>query len=201
MSKPPLEIGVASGTMAGRKKSGDSHVACGFEGGMLLGVLDGLGHGSEAYEAARIASSTLEAHPSEDLASLFARCHESLRAARGVVMSLASFRFANRTFAWAGVGNVEGRILRLGGGIKRFESLLLKAGVVGVQIPIFEAQRVPIEPRDLLVMYTDGIDSNLAGAMLPWLPAQEIANRILQRHQKGTDDALVLVARFETEVP
>ncbi len=198
MSTVPLEIGVAAETLAGRKSSGDCYVACGFEGGMLVGVLDGLGHGHEAHEAARIASSTLEAHPTEDLASLFARCHESLRTARGVVMSLASFRFAERTLAWAGVGNVEGRILRADAA-RRSESLLLKAGVVGVQIPIFEAIKLTIAPRDLLVMHTDGIDSNLAGTLLPWLPAQEIANRILQRHQKGTDDALVLVARFETE--
>ena len=97
MSAPALEIGVAAGTMAGRKRSGDRHVACAFEGGMLVGVLDGLGHGQEAHEAACLASSILEAHASEDLASLFARCHESLRKARGVVMSLASFGFADAT--------------------------------------------------------------------------------------------------------
>ena len=200
MRSVTVEIGVASGTLAGRKQSGDRHVACGFEGGMLLGVLDGLGHGHEAHEAARIASSTLEAHPAEDLASLFARCHESLRAARGVVMSLASFRFAEGSLTWAGVGNVEGRLLRADGD-GDCESLLLKAGLVGLRIPIFEAQKLPIAPGDTLMLFTDGIEGPLAETVQRAQPAQEIANHILQRHQKGTDDALILVARYSGEVP
>ena len=200
MGSKALEIGVAAGTLAGRRQSGDRHVACGFEGGMLLGVLDGLGHGQEAHEAARIASSTLEAHPAEDLASLFARCHESLRATRGVVMSLASFRFTEGTLAWAGVGNVQGRLLHAHGG-ERGESLLVKAGLVGFRIPIFEAQRLPIAPGDTLVMFTDGIEGPIGDTVRRGLPPQEIANLILKVHQKGTDDALVLVARYPGEVP
>ncbi|HEU5179955.1 MAG TPA: SpoIIE family protein phosphatase [Candidatus Polarisedimenticolia bacterium] len=200
MSSVRLEFGVAAETLAGRRLSGDRHVVCGFDGGMLLGVLDGLGHGQEAHEAAHIAGSMLEAHPSEDLASLFARCHESLRAARGVVMSLASFRFADGTFAWAGVGNVEGRLLRANGG-GGCESLLLKAGLVGLRIPIFEAQRLPVAPGDTLVLFTDGIEGPVSDTVRRGLPPQEIANHILQRHQKGTDDALVLVARYPEEVP
>jgi len=200
MSAGLLEIGVAGGTMAGRRQSGDRHVVCGFDGGMLLGVLDGLGHGREAHESASIAASTLEAHPSEDLASLFARCHERLRAARGVVMSLASFRFAEKSLFWGGVGNVEGRLVRRGDG-RRCETLLLRAGVVGVQIPFFEAQALPLGPGDLLLLHTDGIGSHPAETMTSFtLPAQEIANRILQRHQKGTDDALALVARYGGDV-
>ena len=200
MSSSRLDIGVAAETMAGRKTSGDRHVACPFEGGMLVGVIDGLGHGREAHEAACVAASTLEAHPSEDLASLFARCHERLRAARGAVMSLASFRFAEATLSWAGVGNVEGLLLHARGA-GAHETLLLRAGVVGVQIPFFEAKVLPISAGDIVMLYTDGIRVGLADAVQHDLAPQEIADRILSRHMKGTDDALVLVARYRTEAP
>lgn len=197
MRAPSLEIGVAGGAMAGRTESGDGHVACEFEGGMLVGVLDGLGHGREAHAAACIATTTLKAAASGDLVSLFARCHEDLRASRGVVMSLAAIRFGESELSWAGVGNVEGLLVRADGSSSEF--LLLKAGVVGGQIPCFEAITLAISPGDTLVLFTDGIQGAVAEWVRPELAPQEIAQRILLRHQKGTDDALVLVARYRTE--
>src|SRR5438093_709986 len=49
---------------------------------------------------------------------------------------------------------------------------------------------------DTLIFATDGISSEFARG-IPWgLSPQEIANSVCARHFKGTDDALVLVARY-----
>jgi len=197
MSKLPLEIGVAARPMAGRPESGDRFVLCPFEGGVLVGVLDGLGTGPGACDAARIASSTLMEHTGDSLASLFVRCHERLRSARGVVMSLACFRSADNNMTWAGVGDVDGILIRgrANGGSPR-EYLLLKPGVVGAHFPALEAAVLPVGPGDTLLFLTDGIRKDVLDAVRPGLSSQGIANRILRNHGKGTDDALVMVARY-----
>src|SRR2546422_8836961 len=72
-------------------ESGDIHVAAPFPKGILVGVIDGLGHGPEAAQAARTAARVLTAHAGEPVQALIQRCHGSLRNTRGAVMSLASF--------------------------------------------------------------------------------------------------------------
>jgi phosphoserine phosphatase RsbX len=193
----PLEVGIAARALAGERESGDRHVLCPFPGGVLVGVLDGLGHGQEAFEASRLACATLEEHAQESVSSLFALCHQRLRSARGVVMSLASFRNEEATMAWAGIGNVDGTLLR--GDLNACPSrefLLQKAGVVGVQAPALDVAVLPIAPGDVLVLTTDGIRGLVLETVRPDLPSQQVANQVLRRHQTGKDDALVLVARY-----
>ena len=51
--------------------------------------------------------------------------------------------------------------------------------------------------RDVVVLATDGINRTFLGGLLrPLDSPQHLAERILRRHGKGTDDALVLVTRY-----
>ena len=69
-------------------------------------------------------------------------------------------------------------------------------GVVGFQLPTIRSVVVPVAEGDMLIFATDGISSEFARG-IPWgLSPQEIANSVCARHFKGTDDALVLVARY-----
>jgi hypothetical protein len=49
-----------------------------FDSGVLLGAVDGLGHGAEAAAAACAAVTLLEAHRSEPVVDLVLRCHAGL---------------------------------------------------------------------------------------------------------------------------
>jgi phosphoserine phosphatase RsbX len=202
MSLQVLEMGIAGHASPQETLSGDRHVLCEFPGGVLVGLLDGLGHGPAALDAARLASETLVEHAQESLVSLISRCHERLRPARGVVMSLASFLSGQGLMSWAGVGNVEGILVRgNGNGTPRVEdeSLLVRPGVVGIRVRYLEAEVLPVHTGDTLVLATDGIRSGFAGRVARALPAQKVAEQILLHHSKGTDDALVLVARYRGE--
>ena len=200
MSLQSLEVGIAGHPSAGQSQSGDRCVLCAFPGGVLVGVLDGLGHGAEAYEAARLASETLVEHAQESLVSLISRCHERLRSKRGVVMSLASFLEKQGLMSWAGVGNVDGLLLRSDRRAQRArEFLLVRPGVVGVRLGFLKAPVLPVGPGDTLFFATDGIRSDFANCFSRTTPAQKIADQILLHHNKGTDDALVLVARYRGE--
>jgi len=168
-----------------------------FRHGVLLAVIDGLGHGEAAAVAADIAVASLGGHAQESVLSLMRRCHEGLKATRGVVMSLASINAPDRTVTWVGVGNVEGRLLRANAHDRpACEAVPWRGGVVGYQLPPLRTSMLPIRRGDTLVLATDGIRASFAEELSLRDPPQQIADHILARFGKDTDDALVLVARF-----
>jgi phosphoserine phosphatase RsbX len=192
-----LERGVAGTAMAGEERSGDLAVFAGFGGGALVAVLDGLGHGDEAAEASEIAADVLRRHRSAPAAELLERCHGALRRTRGVVMTLAWFDLQKRELAWAGVGNVEARLVRGAAVIgDSHDSALVLSGVVGYNLPRVQPQVVPLHPGDAVAFATDGIEPQYSESLAPGVPAQTLAERILENHGKGTDDALAVVVRF-----
>ncbi len=192
-----LDLGVASRPMPGQRKSGDRHLVECFPEGVLLAVVDGIGHGAEAARTAEIAVSTLLEHPQDAVIPLVRRCHEALRRTRGAVMSIASINSRDGTISWLCVGNVESVLIRADVAAKRpYEVPILRGGVVGGQLPPLLASVKQIASGDTLILVTDGINSGF-GRQLPILARpQHLAEHILANHCKGTDDALVVVARY-----
>ena len=191
-----LDWGVASLPLNGQSESGDRHVVHFFPGGVLLAVIDGLGHGYEAAAAANAAELILQAKPQEPVISLVQHCHESLRSTRGVVMSVASFDISRGLLTWLGVGNVRGVLRRSPSSSNHPpEELLLRAGIIGGQIPPLQVSVVPVAYGDTLFLATDGIRGEFARDQIFSEVSQHTAEVILSRYAKGNDDALVLVAR------
>lgn len=198
LTSSALQWGIAGFTLGGERDSGDRGVVAPFGGGVLFAALDGLGHGEEAASAAQIAATILSSHPQESVLTLVQRCHEQLRTTRGVVMSLAAFNAHDETMTWLGVGNVEGRLVRgKRDAAPSCEFLLLRGGVVGSRLPPLHAAVVPVAPGDTLLFVTDGADvPPVQEVAAPGQPPQALADRILARYKKETDDALVLLARW-----
>ncbi|MGH9140437.1 MAG: SpoIIE family protein phosphatase [Vicinamibacterales bacterium] len=191
-----LDWAVAERALPGQAISGDLHVVEPFPDGVLVAVIDALGHGDEAAAAARLAASTVRAHAHEAIPTLIRICHERLRAARGVVMSAASFNARNDSVTWGGVGNVEGFLVRShASGSSPREALVLRNGVVGFHLPEVRSTVRPIARGDVLVLATDGIATGFLDDFDRGTP-QDVADRILARYGKPTDDALVLVAAY-----
>jgi phosphoserine phosphatase RsbX len=192
-----IEWGVASRPLPGQPASGDLKVVKAFSDGVLVAALDGLGHGEEAATAAAVAVSILETHAAEPVMTLVQRCHEALRATRGVAMSIASFNLTRGLITWLGVGNVEGVLIRAKfTGAAAEVPLFLRAGVVGFQMPSLDVEVLPVYAGDTLVFATDGIHSDFAHGLARKFPPQKAAEEILARHGRATDDALVIVARY-----
>lgn len=193
----PVEWGVAGLPAKGQRQSGDRYLVQPIARGVLLAVVDGLGHGPEAAAAAEVAIRTLQGHAVEPGTSLVGRCHERTRETRGVVIGLASIDGVRGTLTWLGVGNVEGLLIspadRQG---PRRQTLMSRAGIVGAQLPPLAASVVPLTPGDLLILATDGIRTDPGWQVIFTDPPQKIADRILAKYSKETDDALVLVSRY-----
>ncbi len=199
LSFPPIvESGVAAYALPGQKESGDRHIVRHWPGVVLIAAIDGLGHGDEAALAAKRALSILmKANAQDSVIALLERCHEGLRSTRGVVMSVASIDSAQGLMTWIGVGNVQGVIVRRNAtpGPAQQE-LLLRAGVVGAQLPPLQGAVLPIARGDTLVFVTDGIRSGFADKLSALEPPQKSADRILAEYCRGSDDALVVVTRY-----
>lgn len=192
-----IDWAVATLALPGEAESGDLHLVTSVASGVLVAVADGLGHGVEAATAARAAVTALERHAHEAPLSLIERCHRALQGTRGAVMSLALLD--DRSMTWLGVGNVEGQLLRADGTgrpARTHTSLVTRGGIVGSELPRLQTQTLPLAHGDLLIFATDGIKEGFAHALPSDATPQQLADHILARHGKGTDDALVLVARY-----
>src|SRR6266704_3658201 len=78
----------------------------------------------------------------------------------------------------------------------RHDTLVTRGGIVGSDLPPVRAKVVSVAPRDTLIFATDGVRSPFTDGLPPDAPPQQLADQILAHHGKGTDDALVLVARY-----
>jgi negative regulator of sigma-B (phosphoserine phosphatase) len=192
-----IEWSVAEQALPGQNESGDRYVVKRLREGTLLAVVDGIGHGEDAAHSAELAVSVLEGAGAASPITLLRRCQDRLRGTRGAVLSMAWLSPADDTMTWLGIGNVTGVLLRREAyGIARQESLLLRAGVVGAQLPYVSASVLPLSFGDTLIFATDGIRAGFADNLNVNASTQEIAQHIIERHLRKTDDALVLVARY-----
>lgn len=198
LARSRIEWGVATRSLAGELESGDLHLVAPFSGGVLVAAVDGLGHGPEAAAVAQLAVEVLRAQPDQPVGSLLLRCHRQLRGTRGAVMTLVSIREADRQLTWQGVGNVEGLLVWRGAdGLVLRRGLLTQRGVLGGED--FQPPRTGIHhlsPATLLLLATDGIARSFAEDDFASDPVQRLADQILERHGRHSDDALVLAVRF-----
>ena len=192
-----LEYGLAKHAHVGGGESGDLHVVCCNQNGMMIAVIDGIGHGEEAAEAARAAGTLLQSSMDEPVISLMERCHEKLRGTRGAVLSMAFISPEQKMMTWIGVGNVQGVLVRANATrANAQEPLLLRAGVVGSILPALQASVLPVSKGDTVFFATDGIHSDFSTSLSGRENPQKAADRILNLYRSGNDDALVLVARL-----
>jgi phosphoserine phosphatase RsbX len=192
-----LERGEAGAPLAGETRSGDLAVFAPYDGGALVAVVDGLGHGAAAADASEAAAAVLRERPADQPDLLLKRCHDALRTTRGVVATLAWFDLGTGALTWTGIGNVEGRLVRAA---RRRgdsdDSPTLFGGVLGWSLPAVRVVRTELQPGDCVVMATDGVAADFGSSLMPGVPAEEQARRVLASHARGSDDALVVAVRY-----
>ena len=119
-------------------------------------------------------------------------------------MSLASFSGRDHTMIWLGVGNVEGVLIRRVQTVNAArETILLRGGIVGYQLPPLRATTVPVIRGDTLIFATDGIREGFADDRRP---ANSRKPRLYSRNprlysgilRKLRTIGLVVVARYRS---
>ena len=194
---PLVDYGIATRAFDGAAESGDLYFVRTHPTGALLAVADGLGHGPGAARAASLAIATLADRPNTGVLRLVEDCHEALKGTRGAVLSVAAIDAVTQTMSWVSVGNVEALLIRMdAAGVCGREAVLQHGGIIGHRYPNPRAATLAIRPGDLLAFATDGIEGGFDREILPGKHPQLIADGILRRYGKASDDALILIARW-----
>ena len=189
-----LDIAALTRSHPGIQDNGDAVVVQRTNAGTLVGVIDGLGHGSHAREAAQLARQYLVRHAQQPLEVQFAGVEQVCRSTRGVVMALAQFNAGSSRMRFASVGNIEAR-LRSEAGSTRLD---LRRGILGLGAlrPIVSDHTW--DASSLLIMHSDGVSSRWQWESIVGIqdrPATVIAEYLLNTLARSDDDASIIVVK------
>jgi anti-sigma regulatory factor (Ser/Thr protein kinase) len=190
----PVDIGVASRPKPGFDLNGDDFVIQRWEQCVLVGVIDGLGHGEPAHKASKAARVYVENHFDQPLARIFAGTGFACRGTRGCVMALALLDWGRGTLQFASIGNIEARVISRSGPL----NFNVRRGIIGLNAPEPMVTHHDWEPENLLLLHSDGIPTHWSWEDLPELteqPASEVARGVLRALAKDIDDATALVLK------
>lgn len=194
MADRPLAFGVAGRAYPNEPVSGDAHAIHWTGNRCRIAVIDGLGHGIEAAEAAACAVQTLDAHPLADPRTALERCHVALHGTRGAAISIAQIDLDRQEITYAGIGNVEAHVWQAG----RHERLIAYRGIVGSAMRTIRTFTTPIEGAWTLLLHSDGLsaraDIHALGLPLTADPTA-LAEALLERYGRQLDDALAVVVQ------
>jgi len=189
-----VEVGALSVPLAGEDECGDGWgVACDGRSATLLAA-DGLGHGPEAASAARAALRELAHAPQSEPAPLVEAVHQALRTTRGAALAAARIDFIDDVVRFAGVGNIGAYVID--GDSRR--ALVSHNGIVGHNMRKVQEFTVPCAPGALVILHSDGIQTQWDLDRYPGLMARSpalIAALLMRDFIRRRDDAMVLVVR------
>ncbi len=181
----------------GETQNGDAAMVRRFvDGGLdgaLIAVIDALGHGPLAAEAAAVALRYLADAPvAQGLRVIVEELHARLRGTRGAAGMFVLVR--EHRLEGCGVGNVALRSYRAN------VPAMLTPGVLGAggSLKSLRVFRAELSSGDRLVVHSDGIDARFDELVARRDPALETCHAIMKRNRRPHDDATVLVADFAT---
>lgn len=189
-----ISIGIASRPHRQMPVNGDAYVVKKWETHVLLGVIDGVGHGEGAHQAARQARHYVETHCDQPLDQLFRGVGRVCRGPRGVVMALARVDLDRETLSFASIGNIEARTF----GIHAPMNFVMRRGILGASAPSPVVTDHRWTSGHILVLQSDGVASRWRWTDIPALEeksAETLAWEILRQWGKDEDDATVAVLK------
>jgi hypothetical protein len=195
-----LEWGVVNLPLPGEEVCGDAWGVVDDAGRTLVLVVDGLGHGLYAAEAAHAAVRVFHAEAALGPAGIIRAAHEALRGTRGAAMAVARLDSRRREILYCGVGNIAGTLVKPGVG--RSLSMVSLNGTVGHTVRKVQEFVYPWDEGALVVMNSDGLASHWQLGRYPGLTARDpslMAGVLYRDSARGRDDVTVLVVRERSE--
>jgi hypothetical protein len=189
-----FDVGAVCAPYPGERVAGDGWGVESLDDDVCtLMVVDGLGHGAAAADAARAALDVLGDAPQLPPGSILERAHAALRSTRGAAAAVGRLQRSSRLFTYAAAGNIAGAIW--GGGAPS-RSLVSQHGIVGHTMPRVREETYVMPPGASILLCSDGIKSRWElDAELASSKALTIATVLWRDHARGRDDATALVVR------
>ena len=177
-------------TCIGEQVSGDEVITIRTENYLLVGVIDGLGHGKEAAAVAKQVKAYVAEYENQDIETIIKGAHQHFLGSRGVVIGLARI-YTDGAFEFLGIGNIRARIVSEKDRIE----LVSKDGALGVRMraSLF-LQKTKMQKGDRLVMYSDGVSNRLFrdNIVFPRFGGLSFVQSVIEKYGKEHDDASIL---------
>ncbi len=170
----------------GESCSGDAGKVRATSDGAWVLLVDALGHGPKAAEAAALALDEFDRFDAQlSVEDGLLRLHQRLRGSRGAAAVLAWFDARGVTVG--GVGNVELRSLG-----ERPLPFVPANGVLGGRMRRPRSTQIDLEPGDRMLLHTDGIARRTPFAQLAALEPAALCEALIDQHSHAHDDATLI---------
>ena len=189
-----MQLAMLKYALADNLHCGDEVACWRKERQTFLCVVDGLGHGKQAEEAAKKALHYVERHLAEPLMEIFVGCNQALRDTRGVAMAIACIN-EEGLLTYAGVGNTRAMIVG-----EKTTWLNSSYGIIGGGYKPLLLETVQLRSGDLILLFTDGLPEfiDLSGYSKEISgDVQQLAEKIITDCCRKKDDVAILVYRSE----
>lgn len=190
----PFALGVVSQAIRGEEVCGDGWAMKPTADLSYFMVVDGLGHGLHAAEAAREAERILAQTESTSTATILRDFHDALKKTRGAAAAIAGISKEKGTLVFSGVGNISAVVLN--GQARR--GIASHNGTLGAQIHKVQEFAVPWDQESVLIMHSDGLGSKWDLNQYPGLAKKDpsiIAAVLYRDFERTRDDVTVLAAK------
>jgi anti-sigma regulatory factor (Ser/Thr protein kinase) len=189
-------FGAVSVAKAGEEVSGDGWSARVHADGFTLMVVDGLGHGPFAAEAAFAATEIFAKNHSAAPAEILERIHGVLRSTRGAAVSVARLDRERGQVRFAGIGNVSGTLIA--GATAR--KMVSHNGTAGHAVKRIQEFTYEFTGRPVVILCSDGLGTSWSLDRYPGLVSRHpalVAAVLYRDFTRGRDDVTVLVGDGE----
>jgi anti-sigma regulatory factor (Ser/Thr protein kinase) len=162
-------------------------------------VVDGLGHGPFAGEAAREALAVFRSQATAGPASTLKLVDQALTKTRGAAGAIVELCPAKGHATAAGVGNISMRILNKG----ESKSFGCHNGTLGTGVPRIREIICPWVHGSILVMHSDGLKTHWNHEDYPGStqrPPGLVAGLLYRDFKRERDDVTVIVVRYSLEL-
>jgi hypothetical protein len=159
-------------------------------------IVDGLGHGPLAAEAAQRACHMMQEFGHEPLDDLIHTIHLALRGTRGAAIGIARILPEQRELRFIGVGNIAGSLIQPDGLSK---SVMSYPGIIGHEMRKPKEMTYPWSEQVTFVMHSDGLQNSwTASTYLSALHAETslLAGALYRDFNRGRDDVTILAIKW-----
>jgi anti-sigma regulatory factor (Ser/Thr protein kinase) len=157
-------------------------------------LVDGLGHGLSAAEAAEEAIAAFHKRVEHAPGEILSFVHEALRKTRGGVAAVAEIRPAQQLLTYAGIGNISASLLSKGAS----RSFVSHSGTLGLTAARIQEFKADWATDGVLIMHSDGVQTRWDLASYSGLLARHpavIGAALLRDFRRQRDDASVVVVK------
>ncbi len=191
---PAVRTGAIQLAKSGETVCGDAWYVESLGRRTFCAVVDGLGHGPQAAQAAQLAVESLRDHQTASLTEQVHFAHLALRPTRGAALGIAEILHDEGLVKFVGIGNVMAAVHEQG----TARNMVSQNGILGHHIRRVTEFQYPWTESAMLVMCSDGINTHWDVNQYAGLCGRDpslIAATLYRDFSRGRDDTTVIVLK------